>query len=306
MGKIAIVFSGQGAQYPGMGKELYESSRAAKAVFDMAESIRPGTLAQCWESDAATLAITANTQPCLFAMDLAVGEALREAGVKADGVAGFSLGELAAAAFSGMLSFEDAFRITVERGKLMQACAEKNPGAMYAVMRMPPEKVEELAAKFEQVYPVNYNFSGQTVVAGSPESLKEFEAAVKSEKGRAIKLKVGGGFHCPFMNDASAEFRKFLDGFTFNEPDIPVYSNVTAQPYSGDPRELLAKQIISPVRWAQSVANMESDGFDTFVEAGAGKTLSDLIKKIGGAEIVTRAENDETLKEALAALGIEG
>ena len=96
-----------------MGKELYESSRAAKAVFDMAESIRPGTLAQCWESDAATLAITENTQPCLFAMDLAVGEALREAGVKADGVAGFSLGELAAAAFSGMLSFEDAFRITV-------------------------------------------------------------------------------------------------------------------------------------------------------------------------------------------------
>lgn len=305
MGKIAIVFSGQGAQYPGMGKELYASSPAAKAVFDMAESIRPGTLEQCWESDAATLAVTANTQPCLFAMDLAVGEALREAGVKADGVAGFSLGELAAAAFCGMLNPEDAFLITVQRGKLMQACAEKNPGAMYAVMRMTPEKVEELAAKFEHVYPVNYNYSGQTVVAGSPDSLKEFEAAVKAEKGRAIKLKVGGGFHCPFMNEASVQFREFLNAFTFNKPVIPIYSNVTAQPYEGEPRDLLANQIISPVKWAQSVANMQADGFDTFVEAGAGKTLSDLIGKIGGAKLVTRAENDETLKAAIVALNGE-
>ena len=157
MGKIAFVFSGQGAQYSGMGKELYNNSPAAKSVYDMADSIRKGTSAQCFEGTTEELCKTVNTQPCVFTSDLAAARFLEEKGIKADCVAGFSLGEIAALAFSGILSDEEAFKLVCKRGELMDKAATENPGAMAAVMKITPEKVEEVCRGFDKTYPVNYH-----------------------------------------------------------------------------------------------------------------------------------------------------
>ncbi len=157
MGKIAFVFSGQGAQYTGMGKELYECSPAAKAVFDMADSIRQGTSTQCFEADKETLSITVNTQPCVFTADLAAAAAVAEKGIKPDYLAGFSLGEIAALGFGGVMSYEEAFRLVCKRGELMDKAAKENEGAMVAVMKITPEKVEELAKQFDNTYRCSYH-----------------------------------------------------------------------------------------------------------------------------------------------------
>lgn len=295
------MFAGQGAQYPGMGRELYESSPAARSVFDMAERLRPGTAAQCFCGTAEELGRTLNTQPCLFAVDLACAAALAEKGVKAAACAGFSLGEAAACAFAGVLGYEDAFRLVCKRAELMDAAAGKYPGGMSAVMKLDAAAVEAIAEKYDKVFPVNYNCPGQTVVAGEKTQLAAFEAEIAANRGKAVRLKVSGGFHSPFMTEAAEELLKFMRGLTFHTPEIPVYSNAEAAPY-GDAKTLLAKQIKSPVQWQKSVERMQADGFDIFIEAGPGKTLCGLMQKIGGAEIVCRAENDATLAETLLRL----
>ena len=206
----ALVFSGQGAQYTGMGKDLYENSPAAKAVFDMAESIRPGTIKQCFEGTKEELSVTINTQPCVFITDLAAAAAVAEKGVKIDCVAGFSLGEIAAIAFAGMLSYEDAFKLVCKRAELMDKAAKENPGAMAAIMKISPEQVEEICAGFEKAYPVNYNSPAQTVVAASQEEIDELCEKVKAVKGKAVKLAVSGAFHSPFMNGAADGLSEYL------------------------------------------------------------------------------------------------
>lgn len=295
MGKIAFVFSGQGAQYPGMGKELYDCSPAAKAVFDMADSIREGTSAQCFEAEKEVLNRTVNTQPCVFTADLAAAAAVAEKGIKPDFVAGFSLGEIAGLGFSGMLSYEDAFKLVCRRGELMDIASNERKSTMVAVVKLPPEKVEEIAARFEDTYPVNYNSPAQTVVATSEENADKLAEAVKAEKGRGVKLAVSGGFHSPFMNSAAEGLGEYLENITINEPKIPLYSNVTAQPYSGDYKALIKSQVISPVQWQKTVENLISEGVDTFIEVGVGKTLSGLIKKINGDVRVFNVDSKETL-----------
>lgn len=299
MGKTVIVFSGQGAQYPGMGKSLYDNSPAAKAVFDMAESIRPGTKAQCFEGTKEELSVTINTQPCVFAVDLAAAAAIAEAGVKADAVAGFSLGEIAALAFAGIMSYEEAFRLVCRRAEFMDAAAKAEPGAMAAVMKLTPEKVEELCSGFKRAYPVNYNSPAQTVVACDNSEIDELCEKVKAEKGKAVKLAVSGAFHSPFMDAAASELAKYLEGVELSEPAVPVYSNFTAQPYGGDMKELIAKQVNNPVRWQKIVENLIADGADTFYEAGPGKTLTGLIKKINAGVTAANIENKEGLDAAL-------
>lgn len=298
MGKTVFVFSGQGAQYPGMGKSLYENSPAAKAVFDMAENIRPGTIKQCFEGTKEELSVTINTQPCVFTADLAAAAAVQEKGIRPDYVAGFSLGEIAALAFAGMLSYEDAFRLVCRRAEVMDKAANENKGAMAAVLKLTPEKVEQICSEFEKAYPVNYNSPAQTVVAAAEDEIDALCARVKEEKGKAVRLAVSGAFHSPFMSSAADALAEYLEGIELKAPEIPVYSNVTAQPYEGDYKALVAAQVKSPVKWQKTVENLAQQGADSFIEVGVGKTLTGLIRKI---DPELKAVNIET-KEGLDAL----
>lgn len=282
MGKIAFIFSGQGAQYSGMGKELYDFSPAAKAVYDMADNVREGTSKQCFEGSTEELCKTVNTQPCVFTADLAAAYALVERGIKPDCVAGFSLGEIAALAFSKMLSDEEAFKLVCKRGELMDKAATENPGAMAAVMKITPQQVEEICSKFDKTYPVNYNSPAQTVVATTSENADKFCEAVKEAGGRAKLLAVSGAFHSPFMAEAADGLAEYMENVDFSQPETVIYSDVTAKPYEGDYKALVKAQVESPVKWQTIVENMVADGVDTFIEVGVGKTLTGLVKRING------------------------
>lgn len=300
MGKIAFVFSGQGAQAPGMGKELYECSAAAKAVFELCDSIRPGTSEQCFNGTKEELTVTANTQPDMFAVEVAAARALVEAGIQPDALAGFSLGEISALAFSGAVSLEDGFKLVCRRGELMQEASNAADSAMVAVVKLPPEKVEELAGQFDQVYPVNYNSPAQTVCAGLSSSMDGFKAAVKAAGGRALPLKVSGAFHSPFMSSAAKGLAEVLAPMEFAAPSRPLYSNVTAQPYEdGQFKDLLSRQVENPVRWQTIVENMIAAGVDTFIEVGPGKTLAGLIGKINSDVRALNVEDAESLKHTI-------
>lgn len=280
MGKIAFVFSGQGDQYPGMGRELAEKYPSAARVFEMCDRIRPGTLAQCFEGSEEELKETKNTQPCLFAFELAAAKVLMDMGVRPDALAGFSLGEVTAATVSGIFSEEDGFSLVCRRGELMQREAEKFDTSMAAVVRLTEETVRQLCGKYPDVYPVNFNCPGQITVSGLSAQMTDFFADVKSAGGRAIPLKVRGAFHSPFMKEAAKDFEALLSSANVRTADIPLYSNMTARPYTKDVAGLLSGQICSPVRWEETVRNMIAAGIDTFVEIGPGKTLTNLIKKI--------------------------
>ena len=300
MGNIAFVFSGQGAQAPGMGKELYECSAAAKAVFELCDSIRPGTSEQCFNGTKEELTVTANTQPDMFAVEVAAARALVEAGIQPDALAGFSLGEISALAFSGAVSLEDGFKLVCRRGELMQEASNAADSAMVAVVKLPPEKVEELAGQFDQVYPVNYNSPAQTVCAGLSSSMDGFKAAVKAAGGRALPLKVSGAFHSPFMSSAAKGLAVVLAPMEFAAPSCPLYSNVTAQPYEdGQFKDLLSRQVENPVRWQTIVENMIAAGVDTFIEVGPGKTLAGLIGKINSDVRALNVEDAESLKHTI-------
>lgn len=299
MEQIAFVFSGQGAQYPGMGKELYEASPAAREVFDRADTIRPGTSAQCFSGAQEELSQTINTQPCVYCVDLAAAESLCHAGVQPASVAGFSLGEVAALTFAGVFDQDTGFRLVCKRAAYMQRAAEKQESAMVAVLKLKSDAVRELCSKYENTYPVNYNCSGQTVVALAKNRQEEFCKAVQSLGGRAVPLAVSGGFHSPFMDEASQRLLEELETTEMKKPALRVYANSSALPYGDKIKETLAGQVNSPVYWQKTIENMISDGITTFIEVGAGRTLCGLMKKISSDIRVLNVEDRAGLEAAL-------
>lgn len=306
MKRIAFLFSGQGAQAPGMGKSLCNLGGAARRVFEEADRFRPGTSRQCFAGTKEELSVTLNTQPCLYCADLAAGEALRERGILPAAAAGFSLGEIAALAFAGAFRDGDGFRLVCERAALMHEASEQSQSGMAAVVKLSNEAVEALCAGFQEVYPINYNCPGQIVVAARRAALPAFAEAVKEAGGRAMPLPVSGGFHSPFMLPAAEGLAAALARYPMKQPSIPVYANATAAPYGeggGDIKELLAGQVIQPVRWQRTLERMAKDGIEAFVEVGIGKTLAGFVKRTLPCAEVYCVEDAASLEAAVSALG---
>ena len=299
MGKIAFVFAGQGAQSVGMGKDVYDAIPAAREVFTKADAVRPETSAQCFEADAAELMQTKNTQPCVYTVDLAMAAALEAEGIHADMAAGYSLGELAALTYAGAMTIEEGTRVVAERGRLMQIASEAHETGMAAVLKLQDDKVEEICAKYPDLYPVNYNSDGQVSVAGDKEQLQQMAEDVKAERGLAKILDVSGAFHSPYMNQAAEDFAAFLADAEIGTVNIPVYSNRTALPYEGDYKQLLVEQIINPVYWKKLVRNMIDEGVDTFIELGPGKALTSMITRISKDVKMYRVSDMETLQKTV-------
>ena len=305
MPNVAVLFAGQGAQHPGMGAVLSAVEPAACEVFDTCDAQRPGTSRLCFEGSAEELKVTANTQPCMFAVDLACARALLAHGVAPACVAGFSLGELAALAFAGVMTDADAFRVVCERARLMDDACQARPGGMSAVVKLPAEKVEELAAQ-AGAWPVNYNSPAQTVVAGTAEALAELAPLVKAAGGRAMPLAVSGAFHSPLMAPAAEGLAGVLADVPFAAPAVPVWANTTGEPYPADAdaaRALLAGQCAHPVRWTKTLAGMAAAGVDTFVEVGPGHVLSGLVARTLPDARALHFETPEELAGVLAELG---
>lgn len=305
--RIAFLFAGQGAQYTGMGLTLLETSGAARAVFEMADSIRPGTSAQCFYASKEELSQTIHTQPCVFAVDLAAACALLENEIEPYAVAGFSLGEIAALTFADALSDSDGFKLVTKRAEFMQAEAERLPSGMAAVLKLDTVQIEELCKEFAGVYPVNYNCPGQVVVAGEKAALGAFMKKVLEQGGKVIPLSVSGGFHSPLMAGAAKKLFMELSSYSFHSPKYPVFSNLTAEPYNEPFAQTLARQAESPVLWQKTIEALLLRGVDTFIEVGPGKTLAGFVKKTAPESAAVYSVQDSvSLKETLAALKAGG
>lgn len=287
----AFVFPGQGAQFVGMGKDLYENNPVAKEMFDKANEILGFNIIDLmFNGTDEDLRQTKVTQPAIFLHSVILAKTMGD-DFNPDMVAGHSLGEFSALVAAGALSFEDGLRLVSARAQAMQKACEKTPSTMAAVLALPDAKVEELCASVTEgvVVPANYNCPGQIVISGSIEGVdaacaKMLEAGAK----RALKLKVGGAFHSPLMEPARAELADAIAHTDFHAPKCPVYQNVNAEPQT-DPETIkknLIAQLTAPVRWTQTVQNMIAAGADTFVEVGPGAVLQGLVKKIS-SEVAT-------------------
>ena len=300
----AFLFSGQGSQFPGMGKALCEAHPELSSIFDTASSVLDLDLKElCWNGSEAELAQTAVSQPAIMAVSLMAFEAAKLHGLAPDAVAGHSLGEYAAMAASGMLSLEDGFTVIKARAKAMQTCAEETPGGMCAVLGKSPEEIGAACSRASgYVIPVNYNSPAQTVIAGTPEGVEEACVLLSEIGAKTIRLNVSAAFHSKLMQPAADAFYESIKNVTFKAPSVPFYSNVYGdelKDFSSMP-ELLARHIVSPVLFTAELEKLSAQGCVNFIECGPGKVLTGLVKKTLKGVNALNIEDAASLEKAAA------
>lgn len=288
--KKAYIFPGQGSQFPGMAKDLYENNATAREMLEKANEILGFRITDImFNGTADDLKQTNVTQPAIFLHSVVIAKCLPD--FQPDMVAGHSLGEFSALVAAGAMDFEEGLRLVAIRARAMQKACEAAPGAMAAILALPAEKVEEICAGIDGIVAAaTYNCDGQIVISGEKAAVEQACVRMKEAGARrALPLAVGGGFHSPLMEPARAELAEGIENAIFHKPICPVYQNVTGLP-STDPQEIkanLLSQLTSSVKWTQSVKNMLEDGAGHFIELGPGQVLQGLVSKIGGKEVIT-------------------
>lgn len=306
--KTAFLFSGQGAQYVGMGKELKEQYACAEELFQRADEALGFSLSNiCFEQES-ELNKTEFTQPAILTMSMAALSCLTQNGISAEYVAGLSLGEYSAFTASDVFNFEDAVRLVQKRGRFMTEAVPEGKGSMYAIIGMQREEVENVCKQCQQygfVAPANYNAPGQIVIAGEAQATEK-AASLAQEKGAKIvsKLNVSGPFHTALLESASKKLAEELHKLKLHNMNIPVITNVTGKEVENTEEivPLLIKQIMSPVRWEETILTLSEKGVDTFVEIGPGKTLSGFVKRTIKGATILNVENQKTLEKTLEKL----
>lgn len=288
--KKAYIFPGQGSQFPGMAKDLYENNATARELLEKANEILGFRITDImFNGTADDLKQTNVAQPAIFLHSVIIAKCLPD--FQPDMVAGHSLGEFSALVAAGAMDFEEGLRLVAIRARAMQKACEAAPGAMAAILALPAEKVEEICAGIDGIVAAaNYNCDGQIVISGEKAAVEQACVRMKEAGARrSLPLAVGGGFHSPLMEPARAELAEGIENAIFHKPICPVYQNVTGLP-STDPQEIkanLLRQLTSSVKWTQSVKNMLEDGAGHFIELGPGQVLQGLVSKIGGKEVIT-------------------
>lgn len=308
--KTVFMFSGQGAQYAGMGKDLYQNYTVAKDIFDRADEVLGYSIRDICFGDEEKLGETEFAQPAILTMSIAAMKVLEEQGVRADMTAGLSLGEYSAYVASGAMDFEEAVALVQKRGKFMAEAVPSGEGAMFAIIGLDQELVEEACREAESAglglaVPANYNAPGQIVIAGKTEAVTK-AAEIAKEKGAklAVKLKVSGPFHTSLLQPASDRLKPELEKMNISEMKIPVYTNVDANIVGSkeDIIPILTKQICCPVRWSDIICNMADSGADTFIELGPGKALHGFVKRTLKGVTILNVEDTSSLDKTMKKL----
>jgi len=304
---LIFMFSGQGSQYVGMGKELYENYDAAKKVLDEADQILDFDLKDMiFNGPEEDLNNTKNTQPAIYTVSAMVKAVLNENGFQASAAAGHSLGEYSALYAAGVLSFADGLKLVRRRGELMDQADPDGKGTMAAVIGLADEEVEAVLAEIDGIVTVaNYNCPGQVVISGEVEAVGEAEELL-AEKGakRVIPLSVSGAFHSPLMEPAKEELKNTIEAVDFNDAQIPLIANVTADyvKSSSEIKEALIKQLDNSVRWVETIERFKEDGYEDYVEVGPGRVLKGLMRRIDRSLNAYNVEDEKSLKKTLKKL----